>query len=884
MASELTLQRLQAEFDTSPQSIQALASLLEHGATPDFIARYRRDETGDVDQDRIAAIQERLQFLSDLDARKQAILQQAESRGMVTADLQRTVTDCFDQDQLDDIYQSFRPSRRTPGVQAKEKGLEEFTQTILQGGLGETPLPDAADKWINAEKELPTRESVLEGVLHIISEQLAADPVLRLRFRDELGKGILETRLLNQNVKGAVRYKEFFDFKQPVRRIHANKMLDLRHAEWAGIIQVRLTLPEGQAEAIMAKHTGLDVSNDPALADFMQLVYRYAYEDLIHPAREAEIRHHIKERADRETVQTLARSLRSQLMAPPLGRYKAIGLRASRKTACMAMLDADGAVTQHRTLDLEGEEKRNAAIEDMAAVINSELPKGIAIPHGRHQEISAELLTQILEKVTEKNQLMVPVDEAASAIHATSSFGRKAMSNLDVGVRTAASLARRLQDPMQELLALDPKALGLGHGLGDVHQGILTRHLDSVISSCVAEVGVDLNRANTDHLSRVPGLDRELAKKILEYRKANGPFKTLQQLQEVPGVSENNYLCVVGFLRIFGGEEPLDATGVHPENYALAGRIATAEGVSTAELLGRNLRAHDNGSLEDAETGTLRVRGVLQTLTFHGKDCRGELTALRNEGITKLEDLRPDMALQGRITSLADFGAFLDLGIGQDGLVHISQIPQSRLRAPHKMLSVGEVVKVYVLKVEPEGKRISLSMHKPRHMAEGRQPTLGERMQPGRGRRRPQDRQEQPQSRAARAPEGRRGNTRQGRRPPTAAGAGGQEQHGFSRGRGGSRHDGDMGRRGREPRVITVESGKPVEESLGHKGEFRSLSALGSLLGKAESGKTQTPAEIPAPATPPTAAPQSAPQPEAPQPEAMQEAPENKQSKEQNEV
>ncbi|MEE9128124.1 MAG: helix-hairpin-helix domain-containing protein, partial [Planctomycetota bacterium] len=661
------------------------------------------------------------------------------------------------------------------------------------------------------------------------------DIELRSRMRQELWSGILKTKANNTQGKGAQRYKQFFDFEQPVRRIPAAQMLSLRHAEREGIIAFSLDLPEGKAEKILREHLKVDDSKDPALRDFLVLLCGYTWVQLMQPACATDVRRKIKERADLETVRALARNLRSQLMAPPLGPKKALGLRASRKTVWAVTLAEDGSLVEHHTLAVEKPEQRAAAVEQLHQLITTHQPAAMPLAHRRHQEVTNDFLQEVLPRIGDHGMISVAVDEAASAIHATSATGRKELPNLEVGIRTAVSLARRLQDPMHELLGLDPKALGLGHALDEVHQGILSRHLDAAISSCVAKVGMDVNVANASHLSRIPGLSRELARKIVERRRKAGRFSSLAQLQQDLKIPQHDFLQIAGFLRVRGGDEPLDAAGVHPERYELVGRIAASLGLSTAEMLGRDLRSVRIDDFTDKEAGPIALRDVLGTLSRFGRDPRGTLTDVRNPDIHSVKDLRPDQELRGRVTNLTDFGAFLDLGIGQDGLVHVSQIPPQRLRDPRRMLAVGEVITAYVLQVDNDAKRISLTMHRPRHLVEGRQPTIGERLQPSRGRRRRQE-EVVAQSRAARAPESRRGQRRGPRRPQERTGTTGLDRPDRRdyRERGGSRP--------REPRVITIESNMEYEESKGHKGELLSLSSLRSLLARPPKADTQPPA------------------------------------------
>jgi uncharacterized protein len=905
--SENVLTRLCAEFDSPPEAIRAVAELLARGASPQFVTLFRRDESGDMTEERVAEIEERWSYLEGLEARKAAILQQAQERGADLADLQRTLDGCHDQDLLDDLYQSFRPKRRTAGMQAQEKGLGPLALAVEFRTLAGT-LQEAALEYVN--EELTTAEAVLEGVLHILAEKVAANPLLRARIRDELSRGILKARATAPTRKGAQRYEEFFAFEEPLRRIPANRMLALRRAEREGIVEVQLCLPEGRELEIFAEFFAKDLAPDAPLRAFLDVVFRHAYEQLVRPACEADIRRRSKEKADRETVRGVARSLRAQLMAPPLGSRKVMVLRATRRSVWAVVLDEDGSVAHHATLHIGDAEPdvgaataegsapasedppaatpeppadteattaepthaappadeppaeadsapataaatitRADAVRTLTELIGAHRPAALCIPHGRRQEASVALAQEVLAALAGDAPLLVPIDEAAGAIHATTPAGRKLLPGAEVGIRTAVSLGRRLQDPMLELLSMDLRSLGLGHSLAEVHQGLLQRQLDAAIASCLAHVGVDVNRAPAELLAHVPGIDKELAKRIVERRASAGGFRSLQALREVDGLAGERGDFVLGFLRVHGGDEPLDATAVHPESYELAQRIAQANGSSVAELFGRDPRRIELGPFFAEGLGRLRLLDVARSLGSVGRDPRGELAGFANEGVRAFADLRVDLELRGRVTNLTDFGAFLDLGIGQDGLLHISQIPPGRLRDTRSALRVGEVLTVYVTHLETKGQRISLSMRKPRHLSENRPPTVGERTEQAGRRRRSAAPPREVMSRAARAPEGRRGGPRRGPRPATKEGAGGPRMVGG--GGGGGRGPRGPGRGGPSgpPRVITVESSKPIEQNRGHKGEFRSLAGLRGLLGpqpEAEPGRNDDGAAPPA--------------------------------------
>ena len=347
-----------------------------------------------------------------------SIREEAQSRGQLSDELQKTLVQCFDQDLLDDIYQTFRPSRRTPGVQAREKGLGDLADKILASEMGDVTLQAAADALIT--EDLPTREAVLEGVLHILTEGFAADPILRSKTRSSLNNGILTAVVIAPKARGAARLQDYFDYEHPVRRIQANHLLNIWRGERENILKVRLSLPEDRAKDLVKKHANLDCGSDQVLIQFLDLVYQHCFEDLLLPGCEADVRHQIKERVDRTTAQNLARNLRSQLMTPPLGNKKALGIRASRNTAWVALLGEDGSVIKHEALSLETDEKRAASLDAMAQLIETEKPEGIALPHGRHHEVTAGVVQQACAKAPSVKLVVVPVDEAASAIHATS--------------------------------------------------------------------------------------------------------------------------------------------------------------------------------------------------------------------------------------------------------------------------------------------------------------------------------------------------------------------------------------------------------------------------------------------------------------------------------
>ena len=723
------------------------------------------------------------------------------------------------------------------------------------------PVPDVdlaklAEPYVSAENGMPTAEAALEGALFILADRIIHDPVTRARFREELRRGILRAKPVNPDGDGG-KANKFYDFAEPINRISSNRMLALRRAEREKILRLELTLPEGRHRKLLRDMHASDTVVGTQLGDFYDLVFDNAARGLQELCGN-DVRRRLKEKADREAMRTYGRNLRAQLLSPPLGHKKVLSLRTSGKAIWLALLNEDGSVGEHKTLPTDNDEQKEGAIGLLAEMIKTHEPHAIAVPHGRRQAGSEKVVAKLRETLSETPMpMVVPVDEAASTIFATSTSGKKAIPGVEVGVRTAISLGRRLQDPLLELARMEVRTLGLGQTLDDVHQGTLQRELGRVKSACLAEVGCDLNTSAAEVLQMLPGLGHERAQAIVKHRKANGGFQNREALKSVEGINETCWRNIAGFTLISGGDQPLDATPIHPDDYPIVKATAELRSCEPMELVGKNLRDTKLEALTTEEWSRDRIITVLQVLGWADEDSRGTLIASANEGVNGLADLHQDRELKGRVASITEFGAFIDLGIGQDGLVHVSQIPPHRLRDPQQMMRVGEVITVWVLGVDQAKGKISLSMHQPRHLAEGRLPTLGERMDQQKGRGRGGNRggnRGGPREGAGRGGRGGPGGPgQQGRRPGASVGRpgapggrrgapggreggreGGRDGGGFGGGFGGGRDRGDRGpRRGDgEQRIYTVEPAREVAEQVTQKGEATSLASLRNLLGK----------------------------------------------------
>lgn len=1010
MVAESTLRRLEAEFDTPPHLIRAIVDLLEAGASPQFVAMFRRDECGDPGEDRAVAIHERLRFLSELDRRRENLLLLAEQRaaeGSAAIDLaalRALLADTVDQDLVDDVDHALRPHEHRAEARLTELGLTELFARIHRHELGEQSPQDAAAPYVDPARGLTEVDQVLAQVVLALAERYGEDPALRAAVRAELSRGILEAkavatkrgksgrrgaqkeqkespaieapaveapaiertaheRTANEptsldvpsdtepgseaepadaadegdfadethaevelapepesdrvetgetdepalddssvgepassepaaseaampeaatseavtehgdqsdrgsrerpvHKSGGDRFGKLAGLEEPVRKVPAQRMLALRRAEREGFLTLRLKLAPGAELALFRKHFSPDVDPESAFGRFLDLVYGHAWDHYTYRPCEERVRHHLKEKADKEQVRNFARSLRAQLMAPGSGEKPVAALRVAGRSVWLAVVGEDGAPRVKRTLGIPDDPAAQEQMLDELIAALRELPPGfLVIPHGRREGPARDIAERLLAKLPPElaRPTIVTLDETSSIVWATSASARRRHGASDTGLRATLSLARRVHDPLFELMRVDVRGLGLGQNLTEVHQGLLRRHLDAAITSCLARIGIDVNRADPALLARAPGIGRELAAAIVKERSSHGPFKSLAELERVPELDPARRDFVACFLRIHGGPDPLDATGVPPEDRALATRIAELAGKPLVEMLGHGVRGLDVEALCDATNGPLRVRDTIDAIARGNRDPRGAISGFTNEGVRGFADLKVDAELRGRITNLTDFGAFVDLGIAQDGLIHVSQIPPQRLRDPDAALRVGEVVTVYVLSLDADKHKVGLSLYKPRHMREGRPATLGERLASGGGGRR-ERRAPAPEmmSRAARAPDGSRGPRRGG--PGGGSGKGGpgggrdrprgQPGEGGGPSRGGDRRrEGGPPREDREPRspggprVFTIESEKPVETSRGKKGELRSLSSLRSLL----SGQPEKPPEPPAP-------------------------------------
>ena len=701
------------ELGLRPGQVAATARLLDEGATIPFVSRYRKEATGSLDEVAIAAVRDRLARLAALDERRTAILASLEERGLLAADLEAKVRAADTLTALEDLYLPFRPKRRTRAMIARERGLEPLADRLFaQGGVD--PLREAA-AFVDAGKEVATAEEALAGARDILAERVSEHAEARAEMRQLfLEKGFLRSRVSKGKEQEGAKYRDWFDWNEPVRTAPSHRVLALNRGEEEGFLSVHVAPPEEEALARLERR--FVRGTGPASAQVREAVAD-GYSRLLAPSIASEVRAHAKEKADGVAIAVFADNLRQLLLAPPLGQKRVLALDPGFRTGCKVVcLDAQGKLLHHDVVyphpPIARQGEAGAVLRELCERFSIE---AIAIGNGT---AGRETEAFVRGLALPGKPMVVSVNEAGASVYSASDVAREEFPEEDVTVRGAISIGRRLVDPLAELVKIDPKSIGVGQYQHDVDQGALKRSLDDVVSSCVNAVGVEVNTASRDLLAYVSGLGPQLAANIVAWRDEHGAFRSRRQLRDVPRLGPKAFEQAAGFLRIRGGDDPLDGSAVHPERYALVQRMARDLGCRVNELLEDDAaRARIEPARYVAEdVGLPTLTDILAELARPGRDPRERFEELRfAEGVSGLADLSPGMHLPGVVTNVTAFGAFVDVGVHQDGLVHVSQIADRFVRAPGDVVKVGQRVTVTVLEVDLQRKRISLSMRtKPR--------------------------------------------------------------------------------------------------------------------------------------------------------------------------
>ncbi len=711
MFSSEILLRISKQVGAPVSRVETTLKLLDEGATVPFIARYRKELTGNLDEVKLRDIDESRQYYRDIESRRATVLGPIEKQGKLTDELKATILACYSRNELEDLYLPFKPKRKTKASIAIERGLEPLAQYIWEQ-TGSDPVESFAQQFVNAEKEIPTAEAAIEGALHIVAERIAENPDFRKQLRDRLfTEGVVRAKVAQGKESEKTKYEMYYNFEETVPKIPSHRMLAIRRGTRENVLHFSIDLDSEKSIANLLPRVIRDTQSQ--FAPFLERAVRDSYERLLLPSMQNEVRSALRERAEAEAIRVFEENLRTLLLAPPAGQMSVIGIDPGQRTGCkIAVVDATGKFIENQTIyptepkkDLEGAEKI------VLELIQKHGVRGIAIGNGTASRETGSFVRAMVEK-HQLDLFVIVVNESGASIYSASKRAREEFPDLDVTVRGAISIARRLQDPLAELVKLDPKSIGVGQYQHDVDQRKLKRSLAGAVESCVNRVGVDLNTASVDLLKYVSGIGDKLAESIVSYRGQQGVFRSRTQLREIDGFGGKTFELAAGFLRIKDGDNPLDRTAVHPESYSVVERLASVPGVSIAELIENpdRINSIDFRAFEE-EVGKYTTADIRDELLKPGRDPRDKFTVPKfRDDVKEIADLKEGMDLEGTVTNVTNFGAFVDLGVHQDGLVHISELSHKYIQDARQAVKVGDVVKVKVIAVDQNMKRISLSI------------------------------------------------------------------------------------------------------------------------------------------------------------------------------
>ncbi|AWB07350.1 RNA-binding transcriptional accessory protein (plasmid) [Azospirillum humicireducens] len=711
-------QRIADELSVRESQVASAIAMLDEGSTVPFIARYRKEATGGLDDTQLRTLEERLGYLRELEDRRASILSTIQEQGKLTPDLERQIKQADTKTRLEDLYLPYKQKRRTKAQIAREAGLEPLADALLADPRKQ---PDAeAAAFVNADKGVADVKAALDGARHILVERFGEDAELVGRLRTAMAdKGVVSSKVIEEKKAEGAKFSDYFDFSENWSKLPSHRALALFRGRAQGVLDIRLDLPveEGQphpAENTIAAHTGIRDQGRPA-DKWLSDVVRWTWKLKIGPHIETDLMGSLRERAEDEAIRVFARNLHDLLLAAPAGQRATIGLDPGIRTGVkVAVVDSTGKLVETTTVyphpprnDWDG------AIAVLAALAARHKVELISIGNGTASRETDKLAADLMKRHPELSLTKLVVSEAGASVYSASETAAHEFPNLDVSLRGAVSIARRLQDPLAELVKIEPKSIGVGQYQHDVAGGKLARSLDAVVEDCVNAVGVDLNTASIPLLTRVSGLNETIARNIVEHRDRNGAFRSRKQLLDVARLGPKTFEQAAGFLRIRDGENPLDGSAVHPEAYPVVQRIVKTTGRDLGSVIGdaRFLRGLSAEDFTDERFGVPTVEDIIKELEKPGRDPRPEFkTATFKEGVEELKHLQPGMMLEGVVTNVTAFGAFVDIGVHQDGLVHISQLANSFVKDPHTVVKAGDVVKVKVLEVDIPRKRIALTM------------------------------------------------------------------------------------------------------------------------------------------------------------------------------
>ncbi|MFC3771483.1 Tex family protein [Paenibacillus sp. GCM10012303] len=713
LQQERILKQIAKELQLPFTKVRTSVGLLDEGNTIPFIARYRKEMTGELDETQLRDIEERLQYLRNLEDRKLEVIRLIDEQGKLTGELKASIEQAVKLQEVEDLYRPYRQKRKTRASVAKERGLEPLSAWILtqprQGSLEQE-----ASKYIDADKQVNTAEDAIQGAMDIIAENIADDAKIRAWVRKHTqDQGIIVTEAKDKDQESV--YEMYYAYQEPVRRLPPHRTLAINRGEREEVLKVKLEVPADRIHDYIGKQT---IKGDSIVKQTLQLVIEDAYKRLIAPSIEREVRGELTEKAEEHAIQIFAENLRNLLLQAPVKGKVVLGVDPAFRTGCkLAVVDETGKTlyidvvypTPPNNKVAEAEAKVKAAIEKYGVQL-------VVIGNGTASRETEQFIADLIGKVKGRGLQYLIVNEAGASVYSASKLAQEEFPNLDVAERSAISIARRLQDPLAELVKIEPKAIGVGQYQHDVAQKHLEESLKAVVESAVNHVGVDLNTASPSLLSYVSGVNGTIAKNIVKFREENGKFVNRKQLQKVPRLGAKTFEQCIGFMRISEGENPLDNTPIHPESYEVVDRLfrelrVELDQLGTKELKEKLQHADVDTLATKLDVGVPTLRDILDSLQKPGRDPREELPPpIFRTDVLQLEDLTPGMQLQGTVRNVIDFGAFVDIGIKNDGLVHISQMSDTFVKHPMDVVSVGDTVTVWVLNVDLKKGRVGLTM------------------------------------------------------------------------------------------------------------------------------------------------------------------------------
>lgn len=702
---------LAGELDIKVSQVEATVKLIDEGNTIPFIARYRKEVTGSLNDEVLRKLDERLTYLRNLEARKEQILASIEEQGKLTAELKKKIEEQTTLVSLEDLYLPYRPKRRTRAIIAKEKGLQPLSEAILSDGF----TSDMANAFIDIEKEVLTKEDALNGASDIIAESISDNA----DFRDYIRKYTYNNADITSSAKDSEKqsvYEMYYDFSEPVKKIAGHRILAINRGEKEKVLTVKIELDETPILSYLERKLIKNVSSDSQT--ILKSAIADSYKRLIAPAIERDIRNELTTTAEDGAILVFGKNLHQLLMQPPIAGHVVLGWDPAFRTGCkLSVVDATGKVLDtnvvYPTAPQNKVEQTKKVVLDLIDKYNITL---ISLGNGTASRESEKIIVDIIKEVKHKVSYII-VNEAGASVYSASKLATEEFPNFDVGQRSATSMARRLQDPLAELVKIDPKSIGVGQYQHDMNQKKLSESLSGVVEDCVNKVGVDLNTASASLLEYISGISKAIAKNIVKYREENGRFTDRKQLLKVDKLGPKAFLQCAGFLRISDGDNPLDHTSVHPETYEAVDKLLkmyhlTLDNETNKTIIGLKLMIKDyKKTAEELGIGEITLRDIVDELEKPARDPREDMPKpILKTDVLEITDLKPGMILKGTVRNVIDFGAFIDIGVHQDGLVHISQITDRYIKHPLDALSVGDIVDVQVMNVDPAKKRIQLTM------------------------------------------------------------------------------------------------------------------------------------------------------------------------------